>query len=341
MRKNIPKKDRWLSSRLAVQAGFMALCVWIGWEFITFTGRLRSGAPAALSQRPPGIEGFLPISSLMELWLWIKSGVLPAVHPAGVVLLSFAVVSALLLRRGFCSWLCPVGTLSEMFTRLGVKAGVSIKPHRWIDISLRSLKYLLLAFLLYAVLGISTEGLITFITGDYNRVSDIKMLDFFAHPSRLTLSVLGILALLTLLVKNFWCRYLCPYGALLGLVSRFSPLAIRRNPDTCIDCGKCDKACPAFLPVAVSDTVKSEECLTCHQCTAICPVKDCLELATPKKRLRLAPVWYGILFLALFLGSVGAAKIAGCWEGKTAVETYRELAGKSGSLDHPRSLNGY
>ena len=46
-------------------------------------------------------------------------------------------------------------------------------------------------------------------------------------------------------VQNFWCRYLCPYGALLGLTSLLSPLRIRREPAACIDCAKCAKACPS------------------------------------------------------------------------------------------------
>ncbi|MFC1561377.1 4Fe-4S binding protein [candidate division KSB1 bacterium] len=326
---------------MLVQVFFVGLSVWICWEFVLFTRALRSDAAVSLSQRPPGVEGFLPISSLMELWLFLKSGIAPHIHPAGVVIISFAIGTALLLRRGFCSWLCPVGTISEFFTRVGVKLGVSLRPYKWIDIPLRSLKYLLLAFFLYAILGMSTAALYGFITGDYNRVSDIKMLDFFAHPDRMTFSVLGILALLTLLIKNFWCRYLCPYGALLGLLSRLSPMAITRNTDTCIDCDKCDKVCPSFLPVATSKSVRSEECLACHQCTEICPVADCLQFTTPKKRLNLTPVYYGAVFVLLFLGIFGIAKISGYWQGKTAIEEYRELSKISESLSHPRSLDGY
>jgi len=332
---------RWIRIRLAVQVGFAALCVWIGWEFYSFVQNLNSGVPAAIEQRPPGIEGFLPISSLMELWLWIKSGVALKIHPAGVIIISFAIISAVLVRRGFCSWLCPVGLISEFLTRLGINLGVSIRPHRWIDILLRSLKYILLAFFLYAILGMSVESLSAFITGDYNRASDIKMLLFFAPPSRLTVSVIGILALLTLMIKNFWCRYLCPYGALVGLLSRLSPVAIRRDKSTCIDCDKCDKVCPALLPVATSDIVKSEECLACQQCTAACPVKDCLVFAAPKRRLRLTPKIYGAVFVAAFLFVVGMAKMLDYWQGQTSVEQYSELIEKIEYLDHPRSIDGY
>ena len=53
--------------------------------------------------------------------------------------------------------------------------------------------------------------------------------------------VIGVIVLLSMFVQNFWCRYLCPYGALLGLVSLLSPVKIRRDKEACIDCGKCTR----------------------------------------------------------------------------------------------------
>ncbi len=335
------KKDNWLKIRLFVQLGFTALILWIGWEYIRFVNNIRNGESVVMTDKPPGVEGFLPISSLMELWLWIKTGMVTAIHPAGVVLLTFAIISAFLIRRGFCSWLCPIGTISEFISRLGKKIGVSCIPPRWLDIVLRSLKYVLLGFFLYAILGMSTGALFTFITSDYNRISDIKMLDYFAPPSQMTWSILGILTLLTLVLKNFWCRYLCPYGALIGIASKFSPVKIRRNADTCIDCDLCEKACPSYLPVARSASIGSEECLACQQCVAVCPVKDCLAFSAPKNRFTIKPVWYAALFVFLFLGSVAMARISGYWYGTTSVDIYRDLAQKTDTLDHPRSISEY
>src|SRR4029078_7940487 len=89
-------------------------------------------------------------------------------------------------------------------------------------------------------------------------------------------AVIGILLLGSVLVKNFWCRYLCPYGALLGLASLLSPLRIRRSLAACIDCGKCAKACPANLPVDQLVTIKSAECTGCLECVSICPAEGAL-----------------------------------------------------------------
>ena len=62
-------KNSWLKSRLAVQTGFIILILWIGWEYVRFVDSIRIGSPVSITERPPGVEGFLPISSLMELWL--------------------------------------------------------------------------------------------------------------------------------------------------------------------------------------------------------------------------------------------------------------------------------
>jgi len=63
------------------------------------------------------------------------------------------------------------------------------------------------------------------------------------------LTVVAILFALSLVVRGFWCRYLCPYGGLLGILGMFSPTRIVRNPKSCIDCSACTHACPAFIKV--------------------------------------------------------------------------------------------
>ena len=83
-----------------------------------------------------------------------------------------------------------------------------------------------------------------FFIADYYKIVDVRMLKFFTEMTTLTMGVLMALGALSLLYKNFWCRYLCPYGALLGLLSRFSPFKVRRNEEKCIHCHACTKHCP-------------------------------------------------------------------------------------------------
>ena len=103
--------------RKIVQYLFRATVVLIGIKFTLFVGQLEKGMTPTIS-RPPGIEAFLPISSLISLKYWLVGGVFNQVHPSGLIIFSMALATGLLLKRGFCSWICPFGLLTEYLNRL-------------------------------------------------------------------------------------------------------------------------------------------------------------------------------------------------------------------------------
>ena len=109
------------------------------------------------------------------------------------------------------------------------------------------------------------------------------MLNFFRHMSLLGIAVILTLVLLSIMIQNVWCRFLCPYGALMGLVSILSPIKIRRDQAACIDCNKCTHACPSHLPVAQLVTIRSAECTGCLSCIAACPAENALNFALPPR----------------------------------------------------------
>jgi polyferredoxin len=318
-------QDPWLrrfSSRLqgdsqylrsTVQLAFVLLCVWIGIEFYLFTKWGFSGGASPHVSRPPGVDGFLPISGLISLKYWLTTGIINTVHPAGLFILLAIIALGLLLKKGFCSWLCPVGTLSESLWMLGQKIfGRNLSAPRWLDYPLRSLKYLLLYFFLQSVLAMDGDGLRAFIQSPYNKTADIKMYLFFANLGTFALWTIVILMLLSVAVKNFWCRYLCPYGALLGALSWLSPLKITRNTTSCIDCELCTKACPANIRVHAVKRVRSDECTACLQCVEACPVKATLDLSVAGTRV---PSWlFGTLIVGVFVAITGLAVLAGHWQ---------------------------
>ena len=233
------------SSAARFQAAFVLLNLWIGARFYFFVRYYESGGQTALVGRPPGVEGWLPIAGLMNLKYALLTGSVPDVHPAAMFLLVAFVAISFVARKAFCSWLCPVGTLSEWLWEGGREIfGRNFQAPRWLDIPLRSLKYLLLGFFGYAVASMTVPDLHAFITSPYGLVADVKMLNFFRHIGTTGAAVIAVLLVGSVFVKNLWCRYLCPYGALVGLVSLFSPARIRREADVCIDCAKCAKACP-------------------------------------------------------------------------------------------------
>ena len=118
-----------------------------------------------------------------------------------------------------------------------------------------------------------------FLEGPYGVIDDVKMLNFFRFLGLSGGIVMLTLAVASIFIQNFWCRYLCPYGALMGAVATASPLAIRRDAAVCIDCAKCARACPAALPVDRLVTIRSAECTACLECVAACPASGALYLS--------------------------------------------------------------
>ena len=325
--------------RLAVQIAFALLCIWIGMEFHFFVKFLESGGAASFVERPPGVDGFLPISSLMSLYYFFLSGEIHPFHPAGLFILSAIILVSLVVGKSFCSWLCPVGFLSEMLGDLGQKLfGRRIRMPRWLDYPLRSIKYLLLAFFVYSIFFLmNTFALKQFLGTPYNLMADVKMYYFFADISRLSLIVIGVLMILSILFRNFWCRYLCPYGALLGIVSLVSPSKIRRNPISCIDCGKCAKVCPSMIKVDTVKTVLSDECTACMHCVDSCPVADTLHLETMVGRWRWNSRWVAATIVGLFMLVTGSAMLAGYWQNDIPKEQYLQLQENVRYFGHPTS----
>jgi polyferredoxin len=254
------------------------------------------------------------------------------------LLVTFLAIS-FLFRKAFCSWLCPVGTLSEYLWLLGKKVfGRNFRIWRWVDIPLRGLKYFLLGFFAWAISSMSAASIAGFMRSDYGIVAGVKMLNFFRFIGETGLIVLGVLVLASVFVQNFWCRYLCPYGALLGFASLLSPVRIRREADPCIDCAKCAKVCPSNLPVDKLVTIRSAECTGCLECVAICPAEGALHLALPKisKPPKRVPSWALAAGVAvLFLGIVGYAKAAGLWNSHVPVVVYRQLVPHASTARHP------
>ncbi len=309
--------------RALVQWLFFLWTVFLGVQFALFVRHFEVGGPAYV--RPPGVEGFLPIGALVSLRYWITSGTVHPVHPAALVLFLTFLGMCLLARKSFCAWLCPVGTLSEALGKLGRRLfGRNFHPWRWLDLVLRGIKYLLLLFFVKSIgLDMPAAALGGFLDSPYWAVSDVKMLHFFTRMSAATLVVLATLAALSLLYRHAWCRYLCPYGALLGLLALFSPFRIRRSQETCAGCGACERACPARLPVGKRQAVRSAECTACLTCLESCP-QGALQISPLPGR---AFPWWGFaaLVLLLFAAGVGAGMLGGHWQSSLTAGDFQRL----------------
>jgi polyferredoxin len=323
------------SLRRAFQLAFLLLNAWIGIRFYLFVRYYETAGRSIRVDRPAGVEGWLPIASLMNLKVLLLTGRAPRIHPAGTFLLIAFLAASWVFRKSFCGWLCPVGTLSEYLWRLGRRIfGRNFRlPRAW-DVPLRSLKYILLGLFVYAVACMSVPAIRQFLDSPYGMVDDVKMLNFFRALGTGGGAIIVALVLGSIAVQNFWCRYLCPYGVLIGLASLASPLRIRRNPHSCIDCAKCAKACPSALPVDRLISIASAECTGCMLCVAACPAEGALCLSAPRRKR--VPAWVVAAGVAtLFLGTYAYARSTGHWRTNLPDRTYFELIPHASEFAHP------
>jgi len=309
--------------RRLVQISFLIITLYIGVKFYWFAAQLETGVRLSV-ERPPGVEAFLPISALVSLKYFLFTGIFNRVHPSALVLFLIICATSLIVKKGFCSWICPIGLMSDLLSHLHFKI---FKKYchlpKWPDRTLRVIKYALAGFFIWNIfikMPVAAAG--QFIQSPYNRFADIKMLEFFTHISPTASGVILVLAVLSLVIPNFWCRYLCPYGALLGVLSFLSLGKIKRNRRNCIDCKECETVCPGRIQITRKADINCAECSACLRCVDVCPRKDAIGFSLfpgfpmPKGRVAL-------VLVVLFATGIITAKFTGYWQNDTSEQAYR------------------
>lgn len=308
-------------TRSIIQIAFAVFLLYVGWQFYQFYLHFSTLGATPYVERPAAVEGFLPVSALVALYVWVTTWSFDQVHPAGLVMLTFFFVFGFLFRRAFCSWMCPLVTLSEWLGRIGKAIfKKQFEPPKWLRWILGSLKYILIIWIIYMVLEMPIFFAEYFLESNYNKISDVKMLLFFMELSAFSITVLLVLFTLTISIKNFWCRFVFPYGAFIGLGGVFGVTTIKRNEASCSDCKMCNVVCPQGVQVAERKQVYSLDCSSCMHCVEVCPKKDTLFVVPSGKKLNKWVI--PVTFFTLFFSVVVIAKLTGNWDTNIIYDEY-------------------
>lgn len=198
------------------------------------------------------------------------------------------VVLTLVFGRVWCGWFCPLGAVFELFGRKD-------RHFKWQN--MRKLKYVILAvivvmaafgglaFMWFEPITIFIRGLTAIFKPLIQYVQLEKKKDFIMPGFQwFAIAIPFVFALLVNIIeKRFWCRYLCPLGALVGLGSKFSWIKRFVNQDSCVKCGECASICPMGA-ISPANDFKSDpaECIMCMDCGPVCPK---LAITFPKGQL--------------------------------------------------------
>lgn len=231
------------------------------------------------------LHAICPFGGVATLYEFVTAGTfIQKIHSSSFILMILGLIAAILFGTIFCGYICPFGSFQEWIGKLGRK----LFPKRYnrvipkkLDRVLRYLRYLVLIMVLYQT-AVSATLVFQSVDPYY------ALFNFFTNEVAVTAYImLGVILALSLIIERPWCKYFCPYGALLGLFNSVRIFKIRRDKNTCIGCKKCDQVCPMNIEVSQGETIRNHQCISCHKCLSevSCPVKDTVAITAGKEKV--------------------------------------------------------
>ncbi len=268
-------KTRGKRIRLAVQIFFFVLIA-----AIAINHSLEESGRGIAWLSSASLHSVCPFGGVVSIYQYATDGTfVKKVHESAFVLMIIVCILTVLFGPVFCGWVCPFGSFQEWLAGIGKKI-FKKKFNRFIPYSvdrwLRYLRYLLLGWVVYMT---ARSGQLVF--ADFDPY--FTLFNFWTGEVAVSgFIIFTAVAILSLFVERPFCKYACPYGAVLGVFNLIRIFGIKRNKPTCISCGACDKACPMNIPVSKLGNVRNHQCISCLECTseAACPVADTVRLTT-------------------------------------------------------------
>lgn len=199
----------------------------------------------------------------------------------------------LIIGNMFCAWICPFGTIQEIFSDIGTFIFKrKFKMPQFIQRYLQYSRYLIA--LLIAVFSLGEI---------YKPLNSYRNLFSLSKEISLSLGIIIMFSFLiiSLLFERPFCNYFCTEAVKYGILNPLRIFSIKRNENSCVSCGKCDKVCPMNIKVSEKINVRSTQCINCFKCVESCPSKDTLKYKKVSD-IKGIIITLSILVILIFLG---------------------------------------
>ncbi|MDY6911363.1 MAG: 4Fe-4S binding protein [Chloroflexota bacterium] len=248
-----------LIGRLRLSTQLLALII----VNLGFTSVLKTGiiCPALYCYGCPAAAFACPIGTLQN---FTAVGAFPyyAIGTLGLF--------GLTLGRFWCGWACPFGALQDLIARFRKRQDVvNLPPLAWTKYLILAITLLLSWLTLDAVFCKFCPSGSLFAAIPHRIVSSEFEFGTYFYVHLITLAISLVLFYL---FGRFWCRYLCPLGAIFGLFNRVSILKVKLDTTQCTNCKICLNSCPVNIE-KVDDIGKSSDCIQCGKCISECPTE--------------------------------------------------------------------
>ena len=206
-------------------------------------------------------------------------------YSAGGIILFFVstIGSAVILGRVICGFLCPMGLIQDIMHQIRQKTGVKgmrvngstydrYRPVKWVMVLI--------------MLGITFAG------GEFcafcPALATSPVFAGLAVSLYLSGSMMVVALVGSFFKRRFWCN-ICPLGFLIGLVHKISPFRIKKDVQSCTECGACYEACPMGIKIIYTERKKADvtdmNCIMCGECIRKCPENNALAMTFAGKKI--------------------------------------------------------